>query len=160
MNRKSKFLVFLLVFCFYLQVFSFLSYAQDAKKTEALEEPMYSVTLEELPDRIYDAYRKNNKAESIDIYDDNLFSLTMNNIDGTRTTEIFQTEIKYIEDNEIKFINTALEEINILGRIISKNRYQCVNTPVKSYYPQKIKDGIIIEKGGYEIAVLHRIVLY
>ena len=147
----NKLLSFLLVLSFILHIFSLTSYALNDKQTEPSMKLKYNGTVEELPDRIYCAYQNNDKAESIDIYDDNLFSLTMNNTDGTKTTEIFQTKIKYIEDDEIKFINTALEEINILGRIISKNRYQCVNTPVKSYYPQRIEDGIIIEKDGYEI---------
>ena len=111
----------------------------------------YNGTIEELPDYIEDSYNENEKAESIDIYDEDPFSFTTNNTDGTKTVEIFQTPIKYVEDEEIKFIDTKLEELSIFNKLSSKYIYECTKAPVKSFFPTHIKDGISITNDEYEI---------
>ncbi len=111
----------------------------------------YNGTIEELPDYIEDSYNENEKAESIDIYDENPFSFTTNNTDGTKTVEIFQKPIKYIENEEIKFIDTKLEELSTFDKLSSEYIYECTKAPVKSFFPTKIKDGVTITNDEYEI---------
>ena len=111
----------------------------------------YNGTIEELPDYIEDSYNENEKAESIDVYDENPFSFTTNNTDGTKTVEIFQKPIKYIENEEIKFIDTKLEELSVLDKLSSEYIYECTKAPVKSFFPTQIKDGVTITNDEYEI---------
>lgn len=111
----------------------------------------YKGTIEELPDYLENSYNENEKAESIDIYDEDPFSFVTNNTDGTKTVEIFQTPIKYIEDEEIKFIDTKLEELSTFDKLSSKYIYECTKAPVKSFFPTRIKDGISITNEEYEI---------
>ncbi len=111
----------------------------------------YNGTIEELPDYIEDSYNENEKAESIDVYDENPFSFTTNNTDGTKTVEIFQKPIKYIENEEIKFIDTKLEELSTFDKLSSEYIYECTKAPVKSFFPTKIKDGVTITNDEYEI---------
>lgn len=127
--------------------------ADTAETTETTTADLvaYNGTIEELPDYIEDSYNENKKAESIDIYDEDPFSFTTNNTDGTKTVEIFQTPIKYVEDEEIKFIDTKLEELSIFNKLSSKYIYECTKAPVKSFFPTHIKDGISITNDEYEI---------
>ena len=111
----------------------------------------YNGTIEELPDYIENSYNENEKAESIDIYDEDPFSFTTNNTDGTKTVEIFQKPIKYIENEEIKFIDTKLEELSTFDKLSSEYIYECTKAPVKSFFPTRIKDGISINNEEYEI---------
>ena len=75
----------------------------------------------------------------------------MNNNDGSKTVELYQTPIKYIENNEIKFIDTSLNQVSVLEQIVSEYFYKCETTPVKSFFPDRLTDGISIENGNYKI---------
>lgn len=127
--------------------------ADTAETTETTTADLvsYNGTIEELPDYIEDSYNENEIAESIDIYDEDPFSFTTINTDGTKTVEIFQTPIKYVEDEEIKFIDTKLEELSIFNKLSSEYIYECTKAPVKSFFPTHIKDGISITNDEYEI---------
>lgn len=127
--------------------------ADTAETTETTTADLvsYNGTIEELPDYIEDSYNENEIAESIDIYDEDPFSFTTINTDRTKTVEIFQTPIKYVEDEEIKFIDTKLEELSIFNKLSSEYIYECTKAPVKSFFPTHIKDGISITNDEYEI---------
>lgn len=126
---------------------------ETLKTTENINDELvsYKCTVEELPDYIEASYNENQKAESLDIYDEDPYSVTTNNTDGTKTVEIFQTPIKYIEDEEIKFIDTKLEELSSFDKVLSKHYYRCTKAPVKSFFPNHIKDGVTITDDEYEI---------
>ena len=111
----------------------------------------YKGTIEDLPEYIQDSYNSNEKAESIDIYDEDPFSLTTNNSDGTKTVEIFQTPIKYIENQEIIFIDINLKKTSVFDKISSKYIYESTKAPVKSFFPAQLEDGITISDNVHEI---------
>ena len=125
--------------------------AVEATENSADNLVSYNGTIEELPDYIEDSYNENDKAESIDIYDEDPFSFVTNNTDGTKTVEIFQKPIKYIENEEIKFIDTKLEELSTFDKLSSEYIYECTKAPVKSFFPTRLKDGISITNEEYEI---------
>lgn len=68
-----------------------------------------------------------------------------------RRSNCIKRPLKYIEEDEIKFIDTAIESISVLERVVSKYQYKCETTPVKSYFPTKLSDGVSIENGRYGI---------
>lgn len=154
MKKKSKLLkiaLFVVIASISVNVFCFPAYAQERKTVENNAVLKYNGTVDELPEHIIQSYHNNPKAESLDVYDENLYSITTNNTDGTKTLEIFQAPIKYIEDNEIKFIDTTIEEVSALNRLVSNKYYECTNTPVKSHFPEKLEDGVSVENDSFSI---------
>ncbi len=116
------------------------------------DEPIsYKGDFSDLPEYIQESYKTNEIAETIDIYDEDPYSFTVINSDGTKTIEIFQKPIKYVEDNEIKFIDSKIEERSLFDKVLTNHLYGCENAPIKSLFPSKIKDGIIVFDDKYEI---------
>lgn len=130
MHKRCKFVSMLIIFSLNLSVLNLGGYASNNHIQNVDYNIKYDGTVEELPEYIYKSYKANEKAESLDVYDQNLYSVTTNNNDGTKTIELYQTPIKYIEEDEIKFIDTAIESISVLERVVSKYQYKCETTPV------------------------------
>ncbi len=151
MKIKCKFISMLIVFSLCLSCLNIWVNASDNYTQKSVSDIKYGGTVEELPEYIYESYKANKKAESLDIYDQNLFSVTTNNNDGTKTVELYQTPIKYIEEDEIKFIDISIKSTSILEQLVSEYFYKCETTPVKSFYPKQISDGISVENGKYSV---------
>lgn len=152
MKKIFKILIFFVIFLYNLNFFYLIAYATNSIKIDDIDDIVkYNGSIEELPEYIYESYSDNIKADSLDIYDQNLYSITTNNTDGTKTVQLYQTPIKYIENEEIKFIDTTLEKLPVLEQIVSQYFYECTKTPVKSYFPNKLTNGILIENENYKI---------
>lgn len=150
-GKLKRIILFFVIISLNFNIFCFQAFAQNKTSTETNDIIRYNGSVDELPKYIYESYIENPKAESLDIYDENLYSVTTNNIDGTQTVEIFQTPIKYVENNEIKFIDTTIKECSVLDKVTTDKYYECVNSSVKSYFPNKLSDGVSIQKEGYSI---------
>ncbi len=76
--------------------------------------------------------------------------ITINN-DGTKTQYTYDTPIKYIENNTVRFKETTLEKRDLTKRIFSKYEYENTKNNIKSYYPKDINDGILTEYLDYSV---------
>ncbi len=151
MKKMYKACCLFTVFILCLNMLGFYGYALNTDIQDTDEVIKYNGTVEDLPEYIYDSYMSNEKAESLDIYDSSLYSVTTNNSDGTKTIELYQTPIKYIEEDEVKFIDTAIENASLLEQVTNQFFYKCETTPVKTFYPKHLLDGVSIENGEYGV---------
>lgn len=94
MNKICKFVSMLIIFSLSLSILNLGGYASNNQTQNLDSNIKYDGTVEELPEYIYKSYKANEKAESLDVYDQNLYSVTTNNNDGTKTIELYQTPIK------------------------------------------------------------------
>lgn len=150
-KHTKKLSLLVIILSLFLNVFCFPASAQEISIDNFEDVLMYHGSIDDLPKHIYEAYKENPKAESLDIYDTDIYSITTNNSDGTKTIEIYQTPIKYIEENKIKFIDTSITKSSSLDKLITDKSYECIGTPVKSYFPNTLSNGISIEKDDYSI---------
>ncbi len=88
---------------------------------------------------------------------EDLYSVTVDNGDGTNTVNIFKNPIKYVTDSgEIKFYTHTLERISDRKAIsTSKTSYTYKNEEgdVKTYYSDNIQTGILLQYKDHSISM-------
>ena len=72
MKKTCKIIIFVIIISLNLGSFNFHGYALD--ETVQIENDIikYNGTVDELPKYIFESYKFNDKAESLDVYDENL----------------------------------------------------------------------------------------
>ncbi len=89
---------------------------------------------------------------------DDLYSITINNGDGTNTLNVFQQPVKFIDENgAVRFRTNALEKVpgtGFLGLFKSEYAYQNEEGDVKTYFSDKIDKGVRLVYNEYEISMI------
>ena len=76
---------------------------------------------------------------------DDEYTITVKNDDGTNTVHIFQTPIKYVEDDVVRLKKDTLVESTEKISLLKSYAYESVDNEVKSFYPENIADGVKME---------------
>ncbi len=154
---KSKYKIFalLLIMTFSFNVFMVEVFALE--NTSLSEKSNLNITknalinIENVPNEIkYQLKASNNSAKSIS-NDNDLYSFTTINEDGSKTLYKFEAPIKYKEDNKVKFINNDLKESNKWYGFFNKYAYENSENNIKTYLPNNIKDGVLIESENFSM---------
>lgn len=101
--------------------------------------------LKNLPKEIKDALNVDlESVKSIKHSDaDNSNIISLENEDGTITQKIFDKPIKYEENGEIKFIDNTIKEVG--SEDVSDYKYENTTNSFKTYFSEKIENGVLIE---------------
>lgn len=84
---------------------------------------------------------------------DDEYTITVKNTDGTNTVHIFQTPIKYFDNNTIKLKKDTIVVSSEKISLLKNYAYESVDNEIKSYFPENINDGIKMEYGDYSISL-------
>lgn len=88
---------------------------------------------------------------------DDMYSVTIDNGDGTQTVNIFQNPIKYKSENgEIKFYTHALESIAASTLALTSDAlysYKNEEGAVKTYYSSNIQSGVKLSYNNYNVTM-------
>ncbi len=112
-------------------------------------------TLDNLPSFIQETIKANDKvAESLDLeFIEDPYTFIVNNEDGTKTQYRYDIPVKHKDGNKISFRNPKIAKANFLKRVFTKYEYESVENDIKSYFPQKLKDGVLLEYKDYSVEV-------
>lgn len=154
MKMKTKKLISLITVLSIIVVFSLNVNATTSiihKSDVKIDSSNY--TLNNLPTYVLETIQSNGReVESLDLENiEDEYAIITNNKDGTKTHYKFEVPIKYRDQDKILFRNPKIEKSNILKRTFTEHRYESVNNDFKSYFPQKLQDGILMEYKDYSI---------
>ena len=119
-----------------------------------------SYTVDKLPDGLRDSvFPDGTSGKTISpLSADDLYSINIDNGDGTNTLNVFQQPVKYIDENgTVKFRTNALEKVpgtGFLGLFKSEYTYQNEEGDVKTYFSDKIDKGVLLVYNEYEISMI------
>ncbi len=122
----------------------------------AKEEKLYEeYQISDLPEAVSSSINSTEKTpvEIINQDVDDMYSITVKNSDGTNTLHIFQTPIKYEEDNVIKLKKENLTSSKEKISLFKNYAFESVENEIKGFFPADIYDGIKIEYGDYEVTL-------
>ena len=127
------------------------AYAIDAQRESGVETSM--LTFEHMPEELADWICEDNQTQiNLDCSDaEELNNLTVINNDGTKTTRFFNRPIKYVENNQIKFIDNSFKKSNKAKSFFTTYKYENSQSDVKLYLPAKIKDGLLMQSGDMNL---------
>lgn len=127
------------------------AYAIDAQRESGVETSM--LTFEHMPEELADWICTDNQTQiNLDCSDaEELNNLTVINNDGTKTTRFFNRPIKYVENNQIKFIDNSFKKSNKAKSFFTTYKYENSQSDVKLYLPAKIKDGLLMQSGDMNL---------
>lgn len=127
------------------------AYAIDAQRESGVETSM--LTFEHMPEELADWICADNQTQiNLDCSDaEELNNLTVINNDGTKTTRFFNRPIKYVENNQIKFIDNSFKKSNKAKSFFTTYKYENSQSDVKLYLPAKIKDGLLMQSGDMNL---------
>ncbi len=132
------------------------SIVSDLVNISVKEEKLYEeYQLSDLPTVVSSSINSTEKTpvEIINQDVDDMYSITVKNSDGTNTLHIFQTPIKYEEDNVIKLKKESLTSSKENISLFKNYAFESVENEIKGFYPADIYDGIKIEYGDYEVTL-------
>ncbi len=132
------------------------SIVSDLVNISVKEEKLYEeYQLSDLPTVVSSSINSTEKTpvEIINQDVDDMYSITVKNSDGTNTLHIFQTPIKYEEDNVIKLKKENLTSSKENISLFKNYAFESVENEIKGFYPADIYDGIKIEYGDYEVTL-------
>lgn len=132
------------------------SIVSDLVNISAKEEKLYEeYQLSDLPAVVSSSVNSTEKTpvEIINQDVDDMYSITVKNSDGTNTLHIFQTPIKYEEDNVIKLKKESVTSSKENISLFKNYAFESVENEIKGFYPADIYDGIKIEHGDYEVTL-------
>lgn len=84
---------------------------------------------------------------------DDEYTITVKNADGTNTVHIFQTPIKYLDNETLKLKKDTIVVSSEKISLLKNYAYESVDNEIKSYFPENINDGIKMEYGDYSISL-------
>ena len=132
------------------------SIVSDLVNISVKEEKLYEeYQLSDLPAVVSSSVNSTEKTpvEIINQDVDDEYTITVKNDDGTNTVHIFQTPIKYVDDETIKLKKDTLVESSENISLFKNYAYESVDNEVKSYYPENISDGIKMEYDDYSVSL-------
>ena len=142
-------------------------YAVPEKETETNDktEEIYPnldlslYTVDKLPKALKDNVLSD-KSDEISISPlnaDDLYSVTLDNGDGTQTINVFQQPIKYIDENgAVKFRTNTIEKASKTGFLSIKNpeyAYKNEEGDIKTYFSDNISKGVRLVHNDIEISM-------
>lgn len=111
--------------------------------------------LSDLPEAISSSVYSTEKTptEIINQDVDDEYTITVKNADGTNTVHIFQTPIKYLDNETLKLKKDTIVVSSEKISLLKNYAYESVDNEIKSYFPENINDGIKMEYGDYSISL-------
>lgn len=152
----SLIIVFTIAIVNVTSVHAINSIVSDLVNISVKEEKLYEeYQLSDLPAVVSSSVNSTEKTpvEIINQDVDDMYSITVKNSDGTNTLHIFQTPIKYEEDNVIKLKKESVTSSKENISLFKNYAFESVENEIKGFYPADIYDGIKIEYGDYEVTL-------
>ncbi len=128
----------------------------SANKKSLNDKEYEKYQLSDLPSAIAESINSAEKTpvEIINHETDDMYSITVKNDDGTNTLYVFQTPIKYEENNTVKLkkdiVTASAEKLSLF----TDYEFESVNNEIKGFYPKNISDGIKVEYDDYEVTLM------
>ena len=132
------------------------SIINDIVSITAKEETLYEkYQLSDLPSVVSSSVYSTEKTpvKIINQSVDDEYTITVKNDDGTNTVHIFQTPIKYVDDETIKLKKDTIVKSGKNISLFRNYAYESVDNEVKSYFPEDIAEGVKIEYESYSISL-------
>lgn len=160
LKSKFKFLTISLVFTFLLSISPIKGFALEStlvpQKSNFTTVNETILNLDQLPSEIKYLLTSNEKNNAISLSTDSfndLYSFTSLNNDGSKTLYKYEIPIKYKESSKVKFINNELKESSKWYGFLRKYAYENSENSIKTYFPENIKDGILLETDNITITI-------
>lgn len=125
----------------------------SAKEKASTDKIYEKYQISDLPSAIVKSVNSTGKTpiEIVNHETDDMYSVTVKNDDGTNTLHVFQTPIKYEEDNVIKIKKDTITDSSENISLFKNYAFESVNNEIKGFYPKDISDGIKVEYDDYEV---------
>ncbi len=152
----SLFLVIILMFVSGMNISATELSAVSVDKKSLNDKEYEKYQLSDLPSAIAESINTADKTpiEIINHETDDMYSITVKNDDGTNTLYVFQTPIKYEENNTVKLKKDTVTASTEKLSLFTDYEFESVSNEIKGFYPKNISDGIKVEYGDYEVRLM------